>query len=108
MLIDYHMHTELTDGTRRPVECARVAVERKLDEIGYSDHAPAGSKNSSALIFLVSGHRWSNPPAAPSIIAARNTPCLGSECWPTSPAASTKTCCGESSTCLRRTASCAT
>jgi histidinol-phosphatase (PHP family) len=40
MLIDYHMHTELTDGTGRPVEYARVAVERGLTEIGCSDHAP--------------------------------------------------------------------
>ncbi len=40
MLIDYHMHTELTDGAGRPVEYARVAVERGLTEIGCSDHAP--------------------------------------------------------------------
>src|ERR1017187_3300435 len=41
-------------------------------------------------------------------IAPRNNPCRGNECWPTSPAASTKTCYAESSTCSRRTASCAT
>ena len=46
MLIDYHMHTELTDGTGRPVEYARVAVERKLDEIGCSDHAPLGNRDT--------------------------------------------------------------
>ncbi len=40
MLIDYHMHTELTDGTGRPVDYARIAVELGLDEIGCSDHAP--------------------------------------------------------------------
>ncbi|HUI06094.1 MAG TPA: histidinol-phosphatase HisJ family protein [Verrucomicrobiae bacterium] len=40
MLIDYHMHTRLTDGVGEPVEYARVAVERGLDEIGCADHAP--------------------------------------------------------------------
>jgi len=40
MLIDYHMHTRLTDGVDEPVDYARVAVERGLDEIGFSDHAP--------------------------------------------------------------------
>jgi len=44
MLIDCHMHTELTDGTGRPVEYARVAVERGLDEIGCSDHAPLADR----------------------------------------------------------------
>jgi len=33
MLIDTHMHTELTDGAGQPVDYARVAVERGLDEI---------------------------------------------------------------------------
>jgi histidinol-phosphatase (PHP family) len=46
MLIDYHMHTELTDGTGRPVDCARVAVERGLDEIGCSDHAPLADRET--------------------------------------------------------------
>ncbi|MEI6084260.1 MAG: histidinol-phosphatase HisJ family protein [Verrucomicrobiota bacterium] len=40
MLIDYHMHTRLTDGIGEPVEYARVALERGLDEIGVSDHCP--------------------------------------------------------------------
>jgi histidinol-phosphatase (PHP family) len=40
MLIDYHMHTRLTDGVGEPVEYARVAVERGLTEIGISDHCP--------------------------------------------------------------------
>ena len=40
MLIDYHMHTRLTDGIEEPLDYARVAVERGLDEIGCSDHAP--------------------------------------------------------------------
>ncbi|MCG3150369.1 MAG: Histidinol-phosphatase [Verrucomicrobiae bacterium] len=40
MLIDYHMHTRLTDGVGEPVEYARVAMERGLDEIGISDHCP--------------------------------------------------------------------
>ncbi len=40
MLIDYHMHTGLTDGVGMPLEYARVAVERGLTEIGCSDHAP--------------------------------------------------------------------
>jgi histidinol-phosphatase (PHP family) len=40
MLIDYHMHTRLTDGMGVPADYARVAVERGLEEIGCSDHAP--------------------------------------------------------------------
>ena len=40
MLIDYHMHTRLTDGVGEPVDYARVAVDRGLDEIGCADHAP--------------------------------------------------------------------
>jgi histidinol-phosphatase (PHP family) len=44
MLIDYHMHTRLTDGIGEPVDYARVAVERGLDEIGCSDHAPLGDR----------------------------------------------------------------
>src|ERR1700693_4900246 len=44
MLIDYHMHTELTDGTGRPVDYARVAVERGLDETGCSEHARTASR----------------------------------------------------------------
>lgn len=46
MLIDYHMHTELTDGTGRPSEYARAAIQRKLDEIGCSDHAPLGNRDT--------------------------------------------------------------
>ncbi|MGO9243206.1 MAG: histidinol-phosphatase HisJ family protein [Verrucomicrobiia bacterium] len=46
MLIDCHMHTELTDGTGRPVDYARVAVERGLDEIGCSDHAPLADRET--------------------------------------------------------------
>jgi len=34
------MHTQLTDGQQKPVDYAAVAVERGLDEIGFSDHAP--------------------------------------------------------------------
>jgi|SRR5579871_2331153 len=45
MLIDYHMHTELTDGIGVPLDYAKVAVERGLDEIGFSDHAPLGDGN---------------------------------------------------------------
>ena len=52
MLIDYHMHTELTDGTGRPVEYAQVAVERKLDEIGCSDHAPLGDRDTDWTMKL--------------------------------------------------------
>jgi histidinol-phosphatase (PHP family) len=40
MLIDYHLHTRLTDGIDEPVDYARVALARGLDEIGCSDHAP--------------------------------------------------------------------
>ncbi len=46
VLIDYHMHTRLTDGVGEPVDYARVAVERGLDEIGCSDHAPLASSET--------------------------------------------------------------
>ena len=52
VLIDYHMHTELTDGTGRPVDYARVAVERGLDEIGCSDHAPLGNRDTDWTMKL--------------------------------------------------------
>lgn len=47
MLIDYHMHTRLTDGTGEPVEYARVALERGLHEIGCSEHAPLGTHDTN-------------------------------------------------------------
>ena len=46
MLIDYHTHTRLTDGTKEPVDYARVAVERGLDELGCSDHAPLADRET--------------------------------------------------------------
>jgi histidinol-phosphatase (PHP family) len=45
VLIDYHTHTRLTDGHGVPVDYARVALERGLDEIGCSDHAPLGNRD---------------------------------------------------------------
>jgi histidinol-phosphatase (PHP family) len=45
MLIDYHMHTRLTDGLGEPVDYARVAVAHGLNEIGYADHAPLGDRD---------------------------------------------------------------
>jgi histidinol-phosphatase (PHP family) len=47
MLIDYHMHTELTDGRGRPIEYAAVAIQRGLDEIGFSDHAPLPDRDTN-------------------------------------------------------------
>jgi len=46
MRIDYHMHTRLTDGTGEPRDYARVAIERGLDEIGFSDHAPLQNRET--------------------------------------------------------------
>ena len=46
MRIDYHLHTRLTDGTGEPRDYARVAVERGLDEIGCSDHAPLAGRET--------------------------------------------------------------
>jgi histidinol-phosphatase (PHP family) len=45
MLIDYHMHTRLTDGFGEPVDYAQVAIARGLDEIGCADHAPLGNRD---------------------------------------------------------------
>ncbi len=52
MLIDYHMHTRLTDGSGEPVDYARVALERGLDEIGCSDHAPLGNRDTDWTMKL--------------------------------------------------------
>jgi histidinol-phosphatase (PHP family) len=46
MLIDYHMHTRLTDGVGEPADYAKVALERGLNEIGFSDHAPLGNRDT--------------------------------------------------------------
>jgi len=41
MMLDYHMHTPLCKhATGEPEEYARRAVERGIDEIGFSDHSP--------------------------------------------------------------------
>jgi histidinol-phosphatase (PHP family) len=50
MLLDYHMHTRLTDGIGEPVEYAAVALERGIQEIGISEHAPLGDE--AAIIQL--------------------------------------------------------
>ena len=52
MLIDYHMHTRLTDGTMEPVDYARVAIARGLNEIGCSDHAPLGDRDTDWTMKL--------------------------------------------------------
>ena len=52
MLIDYHMHTKLTDGVGVPLDYAKIAVERGLDEIGCSDHAPLGNRDTDSTMKL--------------------------------------------------------
>lgn len=52
MLIDYHMHTRLTDGVGVPLDYAKVALERGLDEIGCSDHAPLGNRDTDSTMKL--------------------------------------------------------
>lgn len=52
MLIDYHMHTRLTDGTGEPADYARVALQRGLAEIGCSDHAPLGNRDTDWTMKL--------------------------------------------------------
>lgn len=52
MLIDYHMHTRLTDGVGEPVDYAQAAVERGLPEIGFSDHAPLGDRDTDWTMKL--------------------------------------------------------
>ena len=52
MLIDYHMHTRLTDGSGEPTDYARVAIERGLDEIGCSEHAPLGDRDTDWTLKL--------------------------------------------------------
>jgi histidinol-phosphatase (PHP family) len=52
MLIDYHTHTRLTDGTGEPVDYAKVAVERGLQEIGCADHAPLGNRDTDWHVKL--------------------------------------------------------
>jgi histidinol-phosphatase (PHP family) len=37
-LIDYHTHSVLSDGLEPYEAMVRVAIEKGLDEIGFSDH----------------------------------------------------------------------
>lgn len=46
MLIDYHMHTRLTDGSGEPADYIPLAIARGLDEIGFSEHAPLSGQNT--------------------------------------------------------------
>ena len=52
MLLDYHMHTRLTDGTQEPVDYARIAIDRGLDEICCTDHAPLGNRDTDWTMKL--------------------------------------------------------
>ena len=52
MLLDYHMHTRLTDGTKEPVDYARIATERGLNEICFTDHAPLGNRDTEWTLTL--------------------------------------------------------
>jgi histidinol-phosphatase (PHP family) len=42
----------LTDGSGEPVDYARVALERGLDEIGCSEHAPLGDRDTDWTLKL--------------------------------------------------------
>jgi histidinol-phosphatase (PHP family) len=46
MLLDYHMHTHLTDGTGVPADYARVALARGVAEICCTDHAPLANRDT--------------------------------------------------------------
>ena len=37
-LVDYHMHTVLSDGQNDHEEMVLAAIEKGLDEIGFTDH----------------------------------------------------------------------
>ena len=52
VLLDYHMHTRLTDGTLEPADYARVAIDRGLDEICFTDHAPLGNRDTDWTMKL--------------------------------------------------------
>jgi histidinol-phosphatase (PHP family) len=52
MLLDYHMHTRLTDGTQEPADYARIAIDRGLDEICCTDHAPLGNRDTDWTMKL--------------------------------------------------------
>ena len=46
------MHTRLTDGTLEPVDYARVALSRGIDDIGRSDRAPLGDRDTDWTMKL--------------------------------------------------------
>jgi len=52
MLLDYHMHTRLTDGAGEPRDYARVALARGLDEICCTDHAPLEGRETDWTLTL--------------------------------------------------------
>ncbi len=46
MLVDYHMHTRLADGTGEPIGYAAVALERGIGEICFTEHAPLADRDT--------------------------------------------------------------
>jgi len=70
MLIDYHMHTKLTDGSGEPVDYAAFAERNRISEIGFSEHAPLQDRtydwtltnsNLGNYVELVEQARWRYP-----------------------------------------------
>ena len=46
------MHTRLTDGAGEPADYAKAALDHGLDEIGCSDHAPLGNRDTDWTMKL--------------------------------------------------------
>ena len=51
-LVDYHMHTVLSDGQNDHEEMVLAAIEKGLDEIGFTDH----------VCIIILNSLWGNSP----------------------------------------------
>lgn len=60
-LVDYHMHSVLSDGKNKHEEMVLAAVEKGLDEIGFSDHVcikPVNWAMSAVDMQVMSNQIW--------------------------------------------------
>ena len=55
MLLDYHIHTSLSDGNEKHEKYINVALKKGISEIGFSDHIDLKNPNWqwNSQIFLI-------------------------------------------------------
>lgn len=60
-LVDHQIHTHYSDGADNPAECVRVAKERKLTEIAFTDHVWRSSQWVGSYVEEIEKERRDNP-----------------------------------------------